>query len=142
MGVAENATVRFGQNDDESRGFDPKEHQEWHENYETMKLSDNTFYYVANKSMAKGERDKVNVQFPVNISHVRFEVANGDTIPYTNLNGSWMGEKPYSDSGLVKSLNIPAFSSAGKHEIYAFANNEKIGQLNIHVYLSKAEGTW
>lgn len=135
--VAENETTRFGQNSNETRGFDPMEHMEWYENYETMKLSDNTFYYVANKSMAKGESDKVNVQFPSNVAHVRFELPNGDTIPYTSLDGSWMGTKPYLDSGQVKTLNLPPFSSTGKYEVHAFANNVKVGQLNIHVYSKK-----
>ncbi len=135
--IAANETARFGQNANETRGFDPMEHTEWYENYETMQLSDNTFYYVANKSMAKGETDKVNVQFPPSVTAMSFELANGTPIPVSPLEGAWMGDKPYLDSGLVKTLTIPSFSSAGKYEIYAFANNEKVGQLNIHVYSKK-----
>lgn len=137
--VGANQVAMFGQNANEIRGFDPKEHMEWYENYETMKLSDNTFYFVANKSMAKGEADQVNVQFPPNVSQMSFELANGTPILVSSLNGAWMGNKPYNDSGLVQTLNIPAFSSAGKYEIFAFANNEKVGQLNINVYSEKTK---
>lgn len=135
--IAENQTARFGQNEDENRGFDPMEHMEWYENYETMKLSDNTFYYVANKSMAKNETDKVNVQFPPNVDSMSFELADGTPIGVVALEGAWDGNKPYLDSGLVRTLNLPSFSSSGKKEIHAYANNMKVGQLNIHVYNQK-----
>lgn len=125
----------FSQNDNENRGFDPKQHMQWHENYEIMRLSDSSLYFVANKSMAEGESDVVNVELPQG-TQASFQLADGTPISSGSVQGNWIGQSTYP-SGVKHSLTIPSFQSSGNYEIHVFANNQKVGQLNVVVYSEK-----
>ncbi len=127
--------IHFAQNDSELRGFDGKEHIQWHENYEIMMLGDSSKYFVANKSMAKDEADYVNVEIPSGVS-ASFQLSDGTPINASPLQGSWLGESFHTGS-TKKTLTLPAQSSTGNYSIYAIVNNEKVGQLNIKVYSKK-----
>lgn len=133
--VMPDEVIHFGQNETELRGFDPKEHIQWHENYEVMMLADSSKYFVANKSLAKDEGDQVNVEIPAGVS-ASFEFADGTPIPASSLQGNWIGTSQHNGSSKM-TLSIPARSSTGNYSIYAFANNQKVGQLNIKVYSKK-----
>jgi len=133
--VMPDEVIHFGQNESELRGFDPKEHIQWHENYEVMMLGDSSKYFVANKSLAKDEGDKVNVEIPAGVN-VSFEFADGTPVMASSLQGNWIGTPQHSGSTKM-TLSIPARSSSGNYSIYAFANNQKVGQLNVKVYSKK-----
>lgn len=127
--------IHFSQNDSELRGFDPKEHMEWHENYEVMELADFSKYFVANKSLAKGEADKVNVEIPAG-ANASFQFSDGTPLPSSSLQGNWIGETTHTGSTKM-TLSIPAKNSSGNYSIYALVNNQKVGQLNVQVYSKK-----
>ncbi len=127
--------IHFAQNESELRGFDGKEHMQWHENYEIMMLADSSKYFVANKSLAKGEADYVNVEIPSGTS-VSFQLSDGTPINASPLQGTWLGESLHTGSA-KKTLTLPAQSSTGNYSIYAIVNNQKVGQLNIKVYSKK-----
>jgi hypothetical protein len=133
--VMPDEVIHFTQNDAELRGFDPKEHMEWHENYEVMQLADSSKYFVANKSLAKGEGDKVNVEIPAGAS-ASFQLSDGTDVPATSLQGNWIGNTEHTGSTKM-TLNIPARNNAGNYEIFALVNNQKVGQLNVKVYSKK-----
>ncbi|MDG1332683.1 MAG: fibronectin type III domain-containing protein, partial [Crocinitomicaceae bacterium] len=129
--------IHFSQNEGEARGFDPKEHMEWYENYEVMMLGDSSKYFVANKSLAKGEGDLVNVEIPAG-ANVSFQFSDGTDVTDVNLQGNWIGTNEHTNS-TQRTLNIPARSNAGNYSIYAMVNNQKVGQLNVRVYSEKTK---
>lgn len=124
----------FSQNANENRGFDPKEHMQWHENYEIMRLADSSLYFVANKSMAEGESDVVNVELPQG-TQASFQLADGTPITSSPAQG-WMGTPTYQN-GVQYTLNLPVMPSTGNYSLHVFANNQKVGELNIVVYSEK-----
>lgn len=125
----------FSQSEYENLGFDPKEHMQWHENYEIMRLADSSLYFVANKSMAEGEADVVNVELPQG-TQASFQLADGTPITSSSVQGSWLGEATYTN-GLKYTLNLPAMQNTGNYALHVFANNQKVGELNIVVYSEK-----
>ncbi|MDG1333658.1 MAG: fibronectin type III domain-containing protein, partial [Crocinitomicaceae bacterium] len=125
----------FSQNANENRGFDPKEHMQWHENYEIMRLADSTLYFVANKSMAEGESDVVNVELPQG-TQASFQLADGTPISSIPFQGTWMGTPKYQNGAQFK-LTLPVMPSAGNYSMHVFANNKKVGEMNIVVYSEK-----
>lgn len=133
--VNSDEVVYFTQNVTELRGFDAKEHMQWHENYEIMMLADSSKYFVANKSLAKDEGDYVNVEIPSGVN-ASFEFSDGTPINALPLQSDWLGETKHIGSTKM-TLSIPARSSTGNYSIYAFANNQKVGQLNVVVYSKK-----
>lgn len=133
--VMPDEVIHFSQNDGEARGFDGKEHLEWYENYEIMQLVDSSKYFVANKSLAKGEGDIVNVEIPAG-ANASFQFSDGTTVNAVPKQGDWLGETHHINSQ-KKTLIIPARSSSGNYSIYAMVGNQKVGQLNVRVYPKK-----
>jgi hypothetical protein len=125
----------FSQHANENRGFDPKEFMQWHENYEIMRLADSSLYFVANKSMAEGESDVVNVELPQG-TQASFQLSDGTPITSSPLQG-WMGTTTYQN-GVQHTLNLPT-RSPGNYSLEVYANNQKVGQLNIVVYSEKQQ---
>lgn len=122
--TAENA-VHFQQNPNETFGFDAKEYMQWHEQYEIIELSDTSYYFVANKSIGKGETDVVDVQIDGAFTPV-FKFDDNSTASFTS-------------SGNTYTVQIPATNNNGHHTLYAYnSSNERIGKLNIYVYPVKS----
>jgi len=118
--VDSDQAANFVQNNNESFGFDAKEHMQWHENYEVILLSDSTHYFVPNKSVGEGETDVVDIQLPSGTSSVTYKLDGTTSI---------------SASG--NTITIPSNISKGEHAIYAYNNGNRIGKLNLFVYEQK-----
>lgn len=116
--------IEFQLFDGQVYGFDAKEHMEWHENYEIIKLSDNFPYFVPNKSQGEGETDKVLARLigiDVSEGAITFETDDGAPITAT-----------YSSADSTYTLELP--TEAKDYAVYAIQNGNKLGKLNVYVY--------
>ncbi|XOV68570.1 MAG: hypothetical protein ACFHU9_05200 [Fluviicola sp.] len=139
LDVSADSVAIFAQNDSEVYGFDAKEHMAWHENYEIIQLPDSTYYFVANKSIGKDASDVVDVTIPVSGTPV-FKLDDQFTLSFSPSGGGAGGGSTQSSSqnGTTYTVNIPAISSQGRHEIYVYNDvNQRVGKLNVHVYKQK-----
>jgi hypothetical protein len=120
----------FEQHAQETGGFDPFEHIEWNANYEIIRTSNAVNYFVANKSVIKGQPDKVSLSVPEN------------KYTATNVKLSWTGlttplapfSSTVSSGKRVFVFDLPAFNNDDEFAIYAVSDNLKIGKLNVVVY--------
>ncbi|WP_294676204.1 hypothetical protein [uncultured Fluviicola sp.] len=120
----------FEQHAQETGGFDPFEHIEWNANYEIIRTSNAVNYFVANKSLIKGQPDKVSLSVPEN------------KYTATNVQLSWAGlatplapaSSTVSSGKRVFVFDLPAFNDDDEFAIYAISDNLKIGKLNVVVY--------
>lgn len=120
----------FEQHAQETGGFDPFEHIEWNANYEIIRTSNAINYFVANKSLKKGQPDKVSLSVPEN------------KYTATNVQLSWAGlatplapaSSTVSSGKRVFVFDLPAFNDDDEFAIYAVSDNLKIGKLNVVVY--------
>ena len=113
----------FAQNNNESFGFDPKEHMQWHENYEVIELSDSSYYFVANKSIGKGQTDLVDATLPGGVTPV-FKLDDQTDVSATS-------------SGDTYTLQLPSIQQTGEHSIYVYDGSTRMGKLNLYVYSPK-----
>ena len=120
----------FEQHAQETGGFDPFEHIEWNANYEIIRTSNAVNYFVANKSVKKGQTDKVSLSVPEN------------KYTATNVKLSWGGlttplspaSSSVANGKRVFVFDLPAFNDEDEFAIYAVSDNLKIGKLNVVVY--------
>lgn len=130
LNVPDSEIAVFEQNTQETGGFDPFEHIEWNANYEIIRTSNAVNYFVANKSVKKGQTDKVSLSVPEN------------KYTATNVGLSWPGQatplapasSSVSNGKRVFVFDLPAFNSDDEFAMYAVSDNLKIGKLNVVVY--------
>jgi hypothetical protein len=118
--------AHFQQHPDELFGFDPKEHNQWHDNYEIILLQDQSHYFVSNKSLAVGQGDVVSVFVPSSTPNPSAKLPNGSSLSL--VAGSGNG---------IYTLTIPQFYSKGTYALYIHDGFDRIGKLNIYVYEEK-----
>ncbi|MCR9173521.1 MAG: fibronectin type III domain-containing protein [bacterium] len=134
LDVSSDSVAVFAQNDNETFGFDSKEHMEWHEDYEIIELPDSTYYFVANKSIGKDASDVVNVTIPF-AGTPTFKLDDQTTLnssPFVSTGSTTGGNEA------IFTVTIPPISSTGRHEIYTYNDQGlRLGKLNLYVYKEK-----
>jgi len=98
-------------------GFDKKEHVEWILNYEPIRLSDSTNYFVPWKSIGKGQTDVVE-------AHVDFAGFDQSRLSFKDKNGNALD---HAGSGGTYTVTVPSDAQC----VYAWYMDLKLGKLNV-----------
>ena len=109
--------ILFSASDDQQYGFDPYEHPEWFEEYEAIKLSDDSQYFVSNKSLKINGSDFVLAEYKG--EDLIFTTGSGEILTAVLENNKYkISLQNFSDEGVV----------------YAMRGTQRLGKLNVKVY--------
>ncbi|AEA42354.1 hypothetical protein [Fluviicola taffensis] len=134
LDVPNSKIASFEQNNsitDNNGGFDPYAYSEWNASYEIIRTKDTVNYFVANKSLIKGQLSKINVSVPEN------------NYTENNVKLSWSGlptplapaSSSTSNGKRLFVFNLPVFNNEDEFAIYAVSDSsKKIGKLNVTVF--------
>lgn len=126
--ATKNNQIVFEKSNEQTYGFDPFQYGEWHDDYEVIQLSDETKYFIPNKSIEKNKTDLVRAK-------INAELYSTGVIQFKNQLGTSISHSVINDS--VFEITLPA--SQEDYSVYAFAGNLKLGKLNVKVYEKKNE---
>ncbi len=119
MEACDSLMVTFEPSQNQAFGFDAKQYTATIPNYECIKLSNSTNYFVPYKSIGEIQTDEVLANIQINNfkhSNLSFKTQSGSALTSTSLTPTQ-----------YKITGIPATANC----IYAYYNNKKVGKLNI-----------
>jgi hypothetical protein len=109
--------ILFSASEDQQYGFDPYEHPEWFEEYETIKLIDDSHYFVSNKSLKISGSDFVLADYKG--EELIFTTGGGEILTAVLENNKYK-------------ISLQNFSEDGV--VYAMQETQRLGKLNVKVY--------
>lgn len=109
--------ILFSASEDQQYGFDPYEHPEWFEEYETIKLIDDSHYFVSNKSLKISGSDFVLADYKG--EELIFTTGGGEILTAVLENNKYK-------------ISLQNFSEDGV--VYAMQGTRRLGKLNVKVY--------
>lgn len=119
-----NYRIDFSKDQNQIYGFDKKEYAAWIQDYEVIKLTDSSNYFVSYKSLAPGQTDNAiaNITSENPLSGVTFIAVDGGTI--TNLTSQIINDTTYRIT--LSNLNSSCY-------VYAVHDGNRIGKLWVKV---------
>ncbi len=129
LDVPDTEIALFEEHPEETGGFDPYEHTQWHDNYEIIRTSNSVNYFVPNKSVKEGQTDKVNVSVPKNEYEIGDVQLNWEsrTAPLDPVSSTESG------AHLIFTFELPVLDE-DEVAIYAVSDGLKIGKMNVVRY--------